>query len=66
MMVKTRSRYGRNMTVPAQLVPYDTDITQAAALAEARGFKGPHRRSVRITAAGAEGLGDTFGFDVAR
>jgi len=29
-----------------------------------RGLKGPHRRSVRITAAGVEGLGATFGFDV--
>ncbi len=28
--------------------------------------RGPRRRSVRITAAGAEGLGDTFGFDLAR
>ena len=27
-----------------------------------RGFKAPHRRSVRITAAGGVGLADTFGF----
>jgi hypothetical protein len=27
-----------------------------------RGPKGPHRRSVRITAAGGVGLADTFGF----
>jgi DNA-binding transcriptional ArsR family regulator len=32
MIVEGRLGYGRNMTVPAQPVPYDTDIAQAAAL----------------------------------
>ena len=56
--VESWARYRRNMTVSAQSIssdagPGDPDLAPAAALI-----------SVRVTAAGAEGLAVTFGLDL--
>ena len=57
--VESWARYRRNMTVSAQSISSDARLFELGWIE-----RGQRRRSVRVTAAGAEGLAVTFGLDL--